>query len=215
MKNSCPLCKNAGRHLFWEDRYRPYFRCDECQLIYVPLEFHIPVTAEKAEYELHQNSPDDPGYRQFLSRLFEPLNEKMPAGSYGLDFGSGPGPTLSVMFSEAAHHMELFDKFYSPDEQVLNKTYDFITATEVLEHLRNPHKDLERLWKCLKINGWLGIMTKLVLGQDEFKSWHYKNELTHINFFSKNTFRWLADQWNADVTFVGKDVVFIHKKGLS
>ena len=78
MQNSnCPLCKSSGCLLFWEDRNRPYFRCDECQLIYVPVEFYLSETAEKTEYDLHQNSPADPGYRKFLSRLFVPLNKEI------------------------------------------------------------------------------------------------------------------------------------------
>jgi len=52
-----------------------------------------------------KNSPDDPRYRAFLSRLFIPLNERIAPESCGLDFGSGPGPTLSVMFEEQGHTM--------------------------------------------------------------------------------------------------------------
>ena len=108
--------------------------------------------------------------------------------------------------------MEIFDKFYASDEQVFNQKYDFITATEVVEHLRNPQKELERLWGCLKEGGCLGIMTKLALGLEEFKNWHYKNDMTHICFFSKETFQWLADQWNADISFVEKDVILLHRR---
>ncbi|MGB2360319.1 MAG: methyltransferase, partial [Porticoccaceae bacterium] len=59
--------------------------------------------AEKAIYDQHQNSPDDLQYRRFLSRLTEPLLERLGPCSRGLDFGCGPGPTLSVMMAEQGH----------------------------------------------------------------------------------------------------------------
>jgi len=74
---------------------------------------------------------------------------------------------------------------------------------------------LERLWACLKHGGILGIMTKLAPDQDAFSSWHYKNDPTHVCFFSQFTFKWLADQWGAELTFADKDVVIFSKKSLS
>jgi len=43
----------------------------------------------------------DPRYRRFLARLAEPLIAHLPKGARGLDFGCGPGPTLSLMLREA------------------------------------------------------------------------------------------------------------------
>ncbi len=179
----------------------------------MPPEYHLSSTAEKAEYDLHQNSPWDEGYRRFLSRLFDPVSTLIAAGSHGLDFGSGPGPTLSVMFEEAGHRMAIYDPFYAPDKSPLTTQYDFVTCTEVVEHFYNPRTDLERLWSCVKPGGLLGIMTKLALNTadaaEAFSGWHYKNDQTHVSFFSRKTFEWLASQWGADVMFVGNDVVLL------
>ena len=87
---------------------------------------------------------------------------KLTLGDQGLDFGSGPGPTLSIMFREAGYPMEIYDYFYAPNTDVLNNQYDFITATEVIEHLRHPIQTLNLLWKILKPGGVLGIMTETV-----------------------------------------------------
>jgi cyclopropane fatty-acyl-phospholipid synthase-like methyltransferase len=163
---------------------------------------------EKSRYDTHQNDPADSGYRRFLSRTFLPMQARLAPGSCGLDFGSGPGPTLSLMFQEAGHHVAIYDRFYAPDPSVFDTTYDFITATEVVEHLQHPLAELDRLWGCLKPGGTLGIMTKLVLDRERFATWHYKNDLTHICFFSQATFRWLARRWQANVEFVDQDVVF-------
>jgi len=208
----CSLCRTETKQIFYQDKYRKYFQCPACDLIFVPPKNFLSLKEDKARYDLHQNSPQDQGYRQFLSRLFIPLQELLPPGSYGLDFGSGPGPTLSLMFEAIGHHIEIYDYFYAPNHSLLKKKYDFITASEVVEHLHDPKKELDTLWCSLKTGGVLGIMTKLALDSLSFSRWHYKNDLTHVCFFSKNTFKWLAAFWQAEVTFIDKDVIIFHKK---
>jgi len=210
----CPLCQAPDANDFYQDKYRDYFRCSICSLVFVPSEQFLAKDEERAQYDSHQNSPDDLQYRKFLSRLFTPLKKRLIKGSCGLDFGSGPGPTLSVMFEEAGHHVSLYDAFYTPDISVFDKKYDFVTTSEVVEHLNNPKDEFNRLWTCLKPQGYLGIMTKLVINQEAFARWHYKNEPTHICFYSQATFRWLADLWNVQVEFVDKDVtIFLKESG--
>ena len=58
-------------------------------------------------------------------------------------------------------------------------------------------------------------MTKLAPDHNEFSCWHYKNDATHVCFFSQATFQWLALQWDADMTFADTDVVLFHKKTAS
>ena len=139
------------------------------------------------------------------------MQARLAPHSHGLDFGAGPGPTLSVIFEEAGHRMTIYDPFYAPDQAVFNHQYNFITATEVVEHLRDPQMELGRLWGCLKSGGTLGIMTKLALDIDAFARWHYKNDLTHICFFSRETFAWLAERWGINLVFIGKDVILFQK----
>lgn len=207
----CPLCNNAVAETFHRDKRRDYYRCTSCGLTFVPPEQYLDAEAEKAEYDLHQNFPDDVRYRSFLSRLFKPVCDGLKAGSLGLDFGCGPGPTLSLMFEEAGHHMAVYDRFYADDRSLLKGKYDFITATEVLEHLHHPMEELDRLWACLKEGGRLGIMTKLALDELAFSKWHYKNDATHVCFFSEVTARWLAERWQANLIFVDKDVFIYYK----
>jgi len=208
----CSLCacKHEPAH-FHSDLKRNYFRCSECYLIQIPPAQRLSQEAEKSEYDKHQNSPEDPGYRKFLSRLFNPLNERLKAGGHGLDFGCGSGPTLSIMFEEVGHKMSLFDPFYAPEKQIFQMRYDFITASEVVEHLHSPAKELQRLWSILNPGGWLGIMTKLALEQAAFSRWHYKNDPTHVCFFSDNTMRWLARKWQTNYVKIGADVALFQK----
>ena len=116
------------------------------------------------------------------------------------------------MFEEMGHTVTIYDYFYAKDPVALQQTYDFITATEVVEHLHDPATILSQLWTLLKSGGYLGLMTKLVRDQEAFAKWHYKNDLTHVCFFSRATFEWLADHWQADLKFFGNDVMLFHKR---
>jgi SAM-dependent methyltransferase len=207
----CPLCNTADAQCFYRDRHRGYFQCPGCELVFVPPAQFLSLQQEKAHYDLHENSPDDPDYRRFLSRVYAPMQQRIRPGSCGLDFGSGPGPTLSRMFTEAGHVMSIYDPFYASDPSALKTQYDFITATEVVEHLHNPVRDLNKLWSCLKPGGTLGIMTKLVLNQEAFMRWHYKNDPTHVCFFSHTSFVWLGAQWQAELLFAAPDVILLGK----
>lgn len=180
-------------------------------MVFVPAKYHLSPRDEKAEYDHHENHPEDLGYRRFLSRVSVPLLARLKTESSGLDFGCGPGPTLSVMLEEYGHQLALYDKFYATDASVLAKTYDFISATEVVEHLAAPGDILHQLWSMLAVGGTLALMTKLVIDKERFQTWHYKNDQTHITFFSTTTFAWLAHVLGARLEFVDRDVIFLTK----
>ena len=111
----------------------------------------------------------------------------------------------------AGHEVSLFDVFYAPDPAVFQRQYDFVTATEVVEHLARPGEELARLWSLLRPGGWLGVMTKLVRDRDAFAGWHYKNDPTHVCFFSADTWRWWARDRGAALETIGADVILLEK----
>jgi len=102
--------------------------------------------------------------------------------------------------------VDLFDKFYANNLEVFERQYDFITATEVVEHLREPRVEMDRLLGMLKQGGVLAVMTQMISEKVDFASWYYKNDPTHICFFSKTTMYYLAKQWGIKVTFFGDNV---------
>lgn len=208
---SCPLCEAGNCTLFHEDSKRTYLQCDNCGLVHVPREYHLSPAQEKTEYDQHENSLDDPGYRRFLTRLADPLTKRLSPESKGMDFGCGPGPALAAMLREHGHQVALYDPFYFPDKDALQGPYDFITATEVLEHLARPGQELQQLWQALAVGGTLGIMTKLVLDKQRFATWHYIRDPTHICFYSRDTFHWLANRLDATLMFSGKDAILLQK----
>jgi len=207
----CPLCSANQTLFYFEDKHRCYFQCSRCELVFVSQEQRLDAVSEKAHYDHHENHPDDQGYRRFLSRLALPLLEKLASDSKGLDFGCGPGPALAQMLREAGHTVALYDIYYQPDADVLEKTYDFVTSTEVIEHLFDPKKIWSQWLNLVKPGGWIGIMTKQVINLEAFSCWHYKSDPTHVCFFSRATFRYLAERDKLELEFIGNDVILLRK----
>ncbi len=210
----CPLCSGEDIDPFYEDGNRTYLSCLDCKLVFVPSYYWLSDEEQKATYDLHENDPQDQGYRQFLSRLSTPLMERLAARQKGLDFGCGPGPTLSALLEAHGHEVDLYDPNYCNDPSVFHNTYDFICATEVVEHLREPKLEFAALFKVLKPGGWLGIMTKLVTDKQAFRQWHYIRDLTHICFYSIGTFEYLAQRFDARLDVVANDVMLLKKKSM-
>lgn len=213
--NACPLCKRVisfAAAPFSRDRRRVYLQCPRCELVFVPPSFHLSPQEEKAEYDRHENRLEDTQYRAFLDRLAAPLSASLPPGARGLDFGCGPAPALAALLEERGFTVALYDLYYRDDPSMLRQRYDFITASEVVEHLAQPAAVLARLWALLRPGGVLGIMTKRVRDAEAFSGWHYKNDPTHISFFSPRTFRWWAADRGATLCFTGPDTVLLFKR---
>ncbi|GIU28860.1 class I SAM-dependent methyltransferase [Shewanella sp. MBTL60-007] len=207
----CPLCQQPSLQAFHQDKFREYQRCDNCQLVSVPDSFLLNSEDEKAVYDQHQNNPDDLGYRKFLSRALDPVLERVSQDAEGLDFGCGPGPTISVMAAEKGIKVENYDLYYCHDPQKLQKQYDFVTITEVIEHVADAKSLLVTLDSLLKPGGLLMIMTKRAGDLEAFSRWHYKGDPTHIRFYSTATFEWIAQHYDWRLDVLGNDVVLLTK----
>jgi hypothetical protein len=205
----CPLCLKGEIGLFHRDRLRSFFKCLNCQLVFVPPQFHISEVNEKERYDLHQNSFEDQNYRDFLGKFINHLIPHLQPGAYGLDYGSGPVPVLSMIMAERGFTVDNYDLYYSQNISLLHRQYDFLTCTETVEHFRSPLKDWMTLTSLVKKGGWIGIMTELVSEQTEFASWHYKGDPTHLCFYSKETLLWLANYFQLKASFIGSSVVLL------
>ena len=188
-----------------------YWRCRRCEATLMDPASWPDRAAEKAVYDLHENSPDDPGYRRFLHKLLDPLRERLPEQASGLDFGCGPGPALAQMLEAHGHLMTLYDPVYCPDRGALAEQYDFITATEVLEHLHEPAATLERLDALLRPGGWLGVMTCFQTDDARFANWHYRRDPTHVVFYRHSTLAWIARRFGWHMVSPIKDVALFQK----
>ena len=206
----CLLCRSTRTKHFCHSEDRDYYRCEACDLVFVPKAFWLSNEDEKKRYDAHRYLLDE-GYRSFLDRLLLPMEAYLKSGAVGLDFGSGPTDALGSMMRERGYEMDRYDLFYHDDRSVFDKRYDFITMSEVLEHLHDPMKELIRLWKLLKSGGVMGIMTAFRV--DDFEHWYYKRDLTHIAFYTPQSFESIAKRIAAKIVYMGKDVVILQKGG--
>ena len=197
----CPVCEGPDGRPFQVIGDRAYGRCERCEATFLFPEHRPSPEAERAEYALHQNTDGDAGYRAVLSRVANPLLQRLPPGRSGLDYGCGPGPVLAAMLREAGHTVALYDPLFHADSAVLDTTYDFITCTEVAEHFHDPATEFRRLDKLLRPGGWLALMTRFQTDDTRFASWHYRRDPTHVVFYREATLRWLARHhgWQAEV----------------
>ena len=206
----CTLCRTPAQP-FIQVAGREYFRCPCCLLTFEHPEKLPSPEQEKDQYDMHENCPDDPGYRQFLSQLSDPLMAKLPSAASGLDYGCGPGPALAAILQEHGLRCGTYDPIYAPDPAPLNRHYDFVTCTEVLEHLHQPAHEWDWFARHIKPGGWLGIMTRWLTDDDAFANWHYRRDPTHVCFWQPATFEWLAREQGWSLHLVGNPVVLMQK----
>ncbi|MBW7472631.1 class I SAM-dependent methyltransferase [Marinobacter sp. F4218] len=208
---TCPVCEQGQLMDFQTVGARHYLRCPVCEATVMSESCRLSEAEEKAVYDYHENDTGDPGYRRFLSKLAEPLLERLEPGLSGLDFGCGPGPELAGMLKEAGMEMCVYDPFFHPSTDVLNRRYDFLTCTEVIEHLHRPSKVFHQLDELLKPGGWLGIMTCFQTDDARFANWHYRRDPTHVVFYREQTLAVIAGQLGWELTVPRKDVALLRK----
>lgn len=207
---SCPLCGIINSSIYHQDKYRCYYQCNLCSLVFVTPEYWINFEAERRVYDLHQNEVHDLGYQNFLSRLVTPLSKRLHQGAQGLDFGCGPGPALQQMFQQREHDVSLYDPHYFPDREVLVDQYDFICATEVVEHLQYPREVFLQIKKCLRPDAIFAVMTQLVISQERFAKWRYIQDPTHICFYNESSLKFVAELIEKKFERVDRDVIFFY-----
>ncbi len=206
----CPLCNARDLIVYHSDKWRQYLQCKTCSLVFVPCEFWLNLDQEKSIYDLHENEVHDPGYQKFLSRLANPLIKRLSPNSRGLDFGCGQGPALQWILQQSNHDVSLYDFHYFPDRKVLDSKYDFVCATEVVEHLHSPRETFLLIKRCLKDDGIFAVMTQMVINAKRFANWRYIQDPTHICFFNLKSLSYVAELMDKKLEQVDRDVIFIH-----
>ncbi len=180
-----------------------YHKCNYCEFIFKDDKYIISKDEELCIYNRHNNSIDDIKYvayfKKFIDNAIIPFFDK----GFGLDFGSGPSPVFSmIMKRDYGFDMDIYDYFYQREKVYEGKKYDFITSTEVFEHLRNPIDYFELMKKHLKKNGYLCLMTLFHHNDDEkFVKWHYIRDKSHISFYSKKTIEVIAEMVSFEIVY--------------
>ena len=137
----CSLCLSPTEY-FTTWQTRTYFRCSTCSLIQLDSADHPSIGEEKSEYMMHNNDPEDQGYRKFLSRVTTPvlkwLEQTHLLTAQLLDFGCGPGPPISVVLAEEGWPWKNYDPMFFPTAALLETRYDLFVCTEFVERFFPP-----------------------------------------------------------------------------
>jgi cyclopropane fatty-acyl-phospholipid synthase-like methyltransferase len=208
---NCIVCNHQSTESFQTSDDKIYWNCQFCFAKFLDPSLYLESSVEKERYLAHNNSIDDETYRAFLSRLTTPLKEKLSAGDQGLDFGCGHGPALADMLEGDGFAVDLYDPFFFPDKKIFLNQYNFITCTETAEHFHHPYQEFNTLDNLLKPGGWLGLMTCFLTPDQEFETWYYRRDSTHVTFYAEKTFEVIAAQRNWQYEITSKDIVLLHK----
>ena len=208
---TCPLCSNSECSIISNINKNDYFDCQSCGLVFIDKEKLPSKKTETDEYLLHNNNYEDIGYQNHLKKLINPLIPYLNKSHQGLDFGCGHTPVLSMIMNDLGFSINNYDPFFFNDKVLIEKEYDFITCSEVIEHFFNPLNDFKILNKILKKGGVLAVMTKPFLDNINFDSWYYVKEISHVSFYRIKTLNWLALNFSWKLKFVNNDVILFFK----
>ena len=125
--DQCIVCESKLIESFQTSDKKKYWNCLHCFSKFLDKKHYINSEIEKERYLEHENIIEDEGYRNFLSRLSNPLIEKLLPSSKGLDFGCGHGPALADILTKDGFDVDLYDPYFFPNESIFLKKYDFIT----------------------------------------------------------------------------------------
>ncbi|MDX9691903.1 MAG: class I SAM-dependent methyltransferase [Acholeplasmataceae bacterium] len=214
MTHSCVLCQSKTQS-FQHPKFNILFHeCPHCGLITKDESSYINETDERDVYLQHENTLDNTGYVNYLTNFIEQAVIPFIQKGDALDYGSGPNPVLAyLMKNHFQFDVDIYDYFFSPLKVFENKTYELITSTEVVEHLRNPREVFELFSKHLKPKGILSIMTLFYpIDKEIFYQWHYIRDPSHVSFYSIKTMEYIASQFGFKLLFHNNYRVAVFQK---
>ena len=191
----CILCGCEETIDYYRDINHHFLECRKCTSIFREPATWVTAAAEKARYLTHKNDVDNLGYQRFVSPIVEAVQANFDSKTSGLDFGAGTGPVAAKLLSEQGYSLTLYDPFFYPNKEVLNRQYDYIICCEVIEHFHHPLQEFQLLKRLLKPNGMIFCMTDLWNDSvEQFRKWYYKNDRTHVIFYNEQNLKWVANE---------------------
>ncbi len=207
----CSLC-GSQTTIFSEIHHQKYFNCSECSGISLHPEHFLSADAEKERYQLHNNDISDLGYQKFVSPITLQVLEEHNPDQKGLDFGSGSGPVITSLLREKAYNITTYDPFFDANKNALENRYDYIVCCEVMEHFCKPYKEFKLLHSLLHPQGVLYCKTVLYNHSIDFESWWYKNDPTHVFFYTADTLNWIKEKFGFKSVEITTDLIIFRKQ---
>lgn len=207
----CNLCGGEERELLKvAEDLRSYYLCHTCSLVSVSTNHFLKQDEEKKRYLKHQNNLNDQGYVNFLNRIINPSLDFLKPEMKILDFGCGPSPILASLLKEKKMDCRVYDPFFYP--QLPEGTFDYIFSTETFEHFNYPASTLRKMVTLLKPEGYLALMTETWVNKEQFSTWYYKRDPTHVSFYHLNTIQYLCKSLGFVMVYSDMKRCYILKK---
>ena len=204
---TCPLCHTDLQAQ--ADEF--YFICDTCGAYVKNSQYYLSNQEEKERYLNHNNDINDVGYQKFTSPITQAIFKNQQKDHLGLDFGCGTGPIISKQLQDNGYRVILYDPFFAPNETYQDHRYDYIFSCEVFEHFHHPKQEIETLLSLLKPNGRLYIMTHIYKHQEDFTSWYYRNDPTHVFIYTEKTVHCIASTYQLELEVLTERLIIMKK----
>ncbi len=192
----CKICQGPTEAFFDTYMKCETYHCHECEFIFKEEAAIISNEKELKVYEQHNNTEENLGYvamfQDFMEKTFLPYKKEIHTV---LDFGSGPNPVLANIMTHQGFQVDHYDKFFAPEKVYVDKKYDLITSTEVIEHISEVQETMALFSEHLQEGGYLALMTQFHPNEKEaYLKWWYRRDPTHISFFRPHALQTLAQQ---------------------
>jgi SAM-dependent methyltransferase len=209
----CGLCNSTSVvEFFTHPRWGTYFHCTHCDFRFLDSAHYVDVLEEEKIYKQHTNELDNPYYIEFLNPTVDLIKQHVSQQAAGLDYGCGYSPLLATWLNKDGYRVDTYDPMFFPDKSQLATSYDYIIATEVIEHFKDPTTDFELLSQLLKPGAKFIAMTLLYDKSIVFDNWHYRRDPTHVSFFSIQSLDFLAEKMHWDILYSDKKRTFVFQK---
>lgn len=189
---NCLLCGDESSKktsLLWE--------CLRCGLLFKNPDQFWGLEKEKARYLTHNNDVNNESYLKYLDKLFSKMNAL--EGDI-LDFGCGPEKGLESLVEKKGLRnlfVDSYDPIFFPKISK-NKKYDFVYASETLEHFYQPTVEIENILNLLKPGGVWAVGTNLS-DNENLEKWWYTNDPTHVAFYNQKTFSYISNKYQLEI----------------
>jgi 2-polyprenyl-3-methyl-5-hydroxy-6-metoxy-1,4-benzoquinol methylase len=183
----CPWCLQDSTQFLLHADSRDYLKCLNCDLIFVPRTQLVTEADEFNRYQKHDNELTNLNYLNYFEKIIKSTDVLLSTPKSILDYGCGKSRVIEFLLKDKKHKVFSYDKYFYPDQSIYQNKYDIIYLIEVIEHLREPRRDIDSLRLLLNPNGKIVVKTKIYPDLAKFKNWYYKTDVTHIQFFAQKS----------------------------
>lgn len=198
IKRCCRICDNDAFMFFYVSR--AFYLCKNCGFIFT--DCTLTLEEIKKHYQSQYLNAFD--WDKEAITLLEIVNFAVKPRKI-LDFGSGSG-----LLADELRSMGLEVDTYEPMQhgdfrsEDYNNSYDLVILNEVIEHITDVLKIIGYICPVTRPGGIIFIstcMTDAIINEPDkfhelFGSWWYKDDQTHVSFFSQLTFEYICAMKN-------------------